>query len=66
MIHLDETYLIDGIVAEHPNEITDDDAHKLLAAVPANLFVAWNNAKTHEQSVKAADLIIAAAINGLK
>jgi hypothetical protein len=61
-MHLDETYLIDGIIAECPVEITDDDAREMLSKVPQALFAPWNNAKTHEQSVRAADAIISAAV----
>ena len=61
-MHLDEAYLIDGIVAECPVEITDDEAREMLGKVSQALFEPWNAAKTHEQSVRAADSIIAAAV----
>jgi hypothetical protein len=61
-MHIDETYLIDGIVAECPVEITDDETREMLGKVPQALFEPWNAAKTHEQSVRAADAIIAAAL----
>jgi hypothetical protein len=61
-MRLDETYLIDGVVASHPSEITDEQARELLDRVPVALFEAWNNATTHERAVKAADEIIAAAV----
>ena len=56
---LDESLLIDTVLAVYPLAISDEDARVLLSRVPSKMFQLFNMAGNHENAVKYADYIAA-------